>query len=278
MKARTRIGIGAIERVQRRMREYPDQEPQDVTKTEAVRRLLPDIRAMQKRGYSLPAIAAVLAEEGIVASAASLKAAMKHATEKRRGKGVTPDVPRARPRRAADRPPPTAAPQDPNGDERERAAPPSTHPTTGDTNAGALTGIAAGAKPATSAALSVGADRNHQEPSATPSTPVDVDDAKKSVPTAAHGRTEGSTAGAVAVIADDAKKAMAQAATSNGVRTERGTSPSSMGDGNERRTPSPEGGTPLAGPESLRTPEASTQPSARSRRAGFYVRPDTEDI
>jgi hypothetical protein len=68
-----------------------------MTKTEAVRVLLPQIHAMRGRGYSLPAIAGLLSEDGLVVSAATLRTYMKHAGEKKRPRskrrrGVNDDV------------------------------------------------------------------------------------------------------------------------------------------------------------------------------------------
>jgi hypothetical protein len=64
----------------------PDYRPRLVTKTEAVRLLMPEIHSMQKRGYSLSAIASFLSEDGVSLSVMTINATMKQAGGKERRK------------------------------------------------------------------------------------------------------------------------------------------------------------------------------------------------
>lgn len=84
MPPRDKVGIDAIEKLQRKLTALPDYRPREVTKTEAVRLLLPEIHALQKRGYSLSAIAGLLSEDGVAVSAMTLKAYVKQAGDRTR--------------------------------------------------------------------------------------------------------------------------------------------------------------------------------------------------
>ena len=114
MTERNKIEMEAVEKLQQRLATMPDYRPRLVTKTEAVRLLLPEILSMQKRGYSLSAIAGFLSEDGVVVSVMTLKAYMKQAGEKkRRKKGVreapAPSAPGGQ-REASTKPEPPADP------------------------------------------------------------------------------------------------------------------------------------------------------------------------
>jgi hypothetical protein len=85
--------MDAVKKLQRRLAGMPDYKPRLVTKTEAVRLLLPEIHSMQKRGYSLSAIAGFLSEDGVGVSVMTLKATMKHAGERKRRKKRSTEVP-----------------------------------------------------------------------------------------------------------------------------------------------------------------------------------------
>lgn len=94
---RTRVRREIVEAAHTRLRSLPAYEPDEMTMTEAVRRLLPDIHALQKKGYSLDAVADVLREEGMAISGAGLKALMRHALDaKMRLKARRPTAPGGR--------------------------------------------------------------------------------------------------------------------------------------------------------------------------------------
>lgn len=84
MEAKSKVRRDAVERAHKRFQEFPHYDPEEMTATEAVRRLLPDIHALQAKGYSLDSIAGFLSEEGIAMSGAALKALMRHATAKKK--------------------------------------------------------------------------------------------------------------------------------------------------------------------------------------------------
>jgi hypothetical protein len=84
MSERNKIELDAVEKLQRKLAAMPDYRPRLVTKTEAVRLLLPEIHSMQRRGYSLSAIAGFLSDDGVVVSVMTLKAYMQQAGEKKR--------------------------------------------------------------------------------------------------------------------------------------------------------------------------------------------------
>lgn len=68
-----RISISAIEAAERVMDQAPTCNVTELTKTEAMRRLLSPIAAMQAKGYGLAQIARVLTESGISLTEVSLK-------------------------------------------------------------------------------------------------------------------------------------------------------------------------------------------------------------
>lgn len=68
-----KISISAIEAAERVMDQAPTCNATEVTKTEAMRRLLSPIAAMQAKGYGLAQIAHLLSETGIALTEVSLK-------------------------------------------------------------------------------------------------------------------------------------------------------------------------------------------------------------
>jgi hypothetical protein len=79
MQAKTKIRLEAIEQVQRALEALPEYRAEEVTKTQAIRILITQIRATQSKGYSLEAIGNVLSERGIPITAAALRAYVSEA-------------------------------------------------------------------------------------------------------------------------------------------------------------------------------------------------------
>ncbi len=68
-----KIPASAIEDLHRVLAEAAERRPKEFSKKEAVRLLLPEIRAMQMNGYSIAEIAQVLSEKGVAMTAAALR-------------------------------------------------------------------------------------------------------------------------------------------------------------------------------------------------------------
>jgi hypothetical protein len=84
-----KIPISAIEAAERVMDQAPTCNATELSKAEAMRRLLSPIAAMQAKGYGLAQIARVLSESGIALTEASLKnylTRLSAATEKEPGR------------------------------------------------------------------------------------------------------------------------------------------------------------------------------------------------
>jgi hypothetical protein len=73
MQARTKIRFDAIEQARRLLENAPPPETEEVTKSHAIRLLLPQIREAQSRGYSIEAITRMLSESGVQVSAHLVK-------------------------------------------------------------------------------------------------------------------------------------------------------------------------------------------------------------
>lgn len=73
MAPKLRIRLDAIEQAHRALQALPQQEPTEVTKAQAIRRLVAPIRASQAKGYSLAAIGKVLSDSGIPIAAGALR-------------------------------------------------------------------------------------------------------------------------------------------------------------------------------------------------------------
>jgi hypothetical protein len=86
MTAKPRIRIGLIDEVQGVLEALPQHEPDEVTKCQAIQRLLPQIRASQSKGYSLAAIGKVLTERGIPVTTGALRAYLSEASVRPGGK------------------------------------------------------------------------------------------------------------------------------------------------------------------------------------------------
>jgi len=94
-----RIPMVAIDKIQRELQDAPECPVEEVSKVRAVRLLAPQICAMQSKGYSLVAIAAMLSERGLAVTAPALKSYLNVAKEdtgvgskklQRRSRGSTP--------------------------------------------------------------------------------------------------------------------------------------------------------------------------------------------
>jgi hypothetical protein len=70
----TKVRLEVIEQRQLALEALPEYRAQEVTKVQAVRMLLTQIRATRAKGYSLEAIGKVLSERGIPITAAALRA------------------------------------------------------------------------------------------------------------------------------------------------------------------------------------------------------------
>ena len=77
MRGRTMLRVETREQIRRELEEVPPYAPEEVTRAEAVRSLAPQIRGMQSKGYTLPAIAAFLTERGLGITAVVLKGLLK---------------------------------------------------------------------------------------------------------------------------------------------------------------------------------------------------------
>jgi hypothetical protein len=73
MQPRTKIRLEAIRQVQCALDELPEYCVEEVSKAEAIRRLLPQILAMQSKGYRLEAIARMLTNNGVPVSVMTLQ-------------------------------------------------------------------------------------------------------------------------------------------------------------------------------------------------------------
>lgn len=86
MRAKCKIRLDSIEQAERALEALPQHQPDEVTKSQAIQRLLPQIRASQSKGYSLAAIGKVLTERGIPVTTGALRAYVSGATTRTEGK------------------------------------------------------------------------------------------------------------------------------------------------------------------------------------------------
>jgi hypothetical protein len=94
-----KIPMSAIEQTRRILKEAPQHDVKEVTKSEAIRLLSTEIHEMQSKGYSLAAIAVMLSEKGIEVTAGSLKSHLSHA----KGAGGKKALRKRKQTRSADR-------------------------------------------------------------------------------------------------------------------------------------------------------------------------------
>jgi hypothetical protein len=79
MNSKPKIRLEAIEQAHRALDALPEHRPEELTKTEAVHRLIVPIRATQSKGYSLAAIGKVLSDCGIPITTGALRAYVSEA-------------------------------------------------------------------------------------------------------------------------------------------------------------------------------------------------------
>jgi hypothetical protein len=79
MNAKTKIRLDSIEQAHRALEALPEHCPEEVTKTQAIQRLIAPIRATQSKGYSLAAIGKVLSDSGIPITTGALRAYVSEA-------------------------------------------------------------------------------------------------------------------------------------------------------------------------------------------------------
>jgi hypothetical protein len=86
MNAKTKIRLDSIEQAHRALDALPEHRPEELTKTQAIQKLIVPIRATQSRGYSLAAIGKVLSECGIPITTGALRAYVSEANAGAGGK------------------------------------------------------------------------------------------------------------------------------------------------------------------------------------------------
>jgi hypothetical protein len=86
MNAKVKIPLASIEQAHRTLDALPEHRPDELTKTQAVQRLIEPIRASQSKGYSLAAIGRVLSECGIPITTGALRAYVSEAKAGGQGK------------------------------------------------------------------------------------------------------------------------------------------------------------------------------------------------
>jgi hypothetical protein len=79
MNAKIKIPLASIEQAHRTLDALPEHRPDELTKTQAIQRLIDPIRASQSKGYSLAAIGRVLSECGIPITTGALRAYVSEA-------------------------------------------------------------------------------------------------------------------------------------------------------------------------------------------------------
>jgi hypothetical protein len=80
MNLKSKISHDAIERAHRTLEALPKYEPDELTKSQAIQKLLGDMRAAQAKGYSLAAIGKMLADCGIPITTGALRAYVSDAS------------------------------------------------------------------------------------------------------------------------------------------------------------------------------------------------------
>ena len=80
MSSKTKIPLDSIEQAHRALEALPEHRPEELTKTQAIQRLIVPIRASQSKGYSLAAIGKVLSDCGIPITTGALRAYVSEAT------------------------------------------------------------------------------------------------------------------------------------------------------------------------------------------------------
>lgn len=98
----TRYKLGDLESINEALNDMPAADPREkkVSKTEAITVLMPGIKALDQKGYSLAAVVQILKEHGVETSEASLAKMLKSGNRKGQSSRstrtpVSPDSPRA---------------------------------------------------------------------------------------------------------------------------------------------------------------------------------------
>lgn len=86
MNAKTKIRLDSIEQAHQALERLPEHRPEELTKTQAILRLIVPIRASQSKGYSLAAIGEVLSDCGIPITTGALRAYVSEANASAGGK------------------------------------------------------------------------------------------------------------------------------------------------------------------------------------------------
>ena len=86
MNAKAKIRPDSIEQAHRALDALPEHRPEELTKTQAIQRLIVPIRATQSKGYSIAAIGRVLSECGIPITTGALRAYVSEANAGAGGK------------------------------------------------------------------------------------------------------------------------------------------------------------------------------------------------
>jgi hypothetical protein len=73
MTAKPKFRVDLIEQAHRALDALPQHQPQELTKAQAIQKLLGPIRAVQAKGYSLTAIAKVVSDSGIPITPGALR-------------------------------------------------------------------------------------------------------------------------------------------------------------------------------------------------------------
>jgi hypothetical protein len=156
MPKQMRFPLSEVTKLQDDLERLPDAPPRALSRREAIVRLAPQIKALQSKGYTLAAIAAVLTEKGFPVTEEVLKKGhVKPATGKKGRRRSGGQAARGTSRRAASEPasPPPSAAEPSAG---PNAALATTLPKPGETAAGQATKTGpfvrpAGAEPSTAA-------------------------------------------------------------------------------------------------------------------------------
>ena len=77
---KSKIGLDVVERAHRALEALPQYQPDELTKAQAVKKLLGSIRATRSKGYSLAAISELFSECGIPITTGALRAYLSDAS------------------------------------------------------------------------------------------------------------------------------------------------------------------------------------------------------
>jgi hypothetical protein len=109
MLPRTKIKFASLEGIRKLLRAVPrrDRTPQEVSKSEAVRHLLPDILDLQGKGHDLEDIARILTESGLPVSMWTVKNILMEADERAKAGPAAQPPPASRKSRVNSSPAPS---------------------------------------------------------------------------------------------------------------------------------------------------------------------------